>query len=73
MTSLRTPLYDLSADLKARFTEFAGWDMPVQYSGIKHEHHAVRTAAGMFDISHMGKFFFAGAGGVGGIAKAGAV
>jgi len=62
MTSLRTPLYDLSADLKARFTEFAGWDMPVQYSGIKHEHHAVRTAAGMFDISHMGKFFLRGQG-----------
>ncbi len=62
MTSLRTPLYDLSADLKARFTEFAGWEMPVQYSGIKQEHQAVRTAAGMFDISHMGKFFLHGQG-----------
>lgn len=62
MTSLRTPLYDLSADLKARFTEFAGWSMPVQYSGIKQEHNAVRTAAGMFDISHMGKFFLRGQG-----------
>ncbi|RZM82384.1 glycine cleavage system aminomethyltransferase GcvT [Leptolyngbya iicbica] len=62
MTSLRTPLYDLSADLKARFTEFAGWEMPVQYSGIKQEHQAVRTAAGMFDISHMGKFFLRGSG-----------
>lgn len=62
MTSLRTPLYDLSADLKARFTEFAGWEMPVQYSGIKHEHQAVRTTAGMFDISHMGKFWLRGQG-----------
>ncbi|WP_204141961.1 glycine cleavage system aminomethyltransferase GcvT [Halomicronema sp. CCY15110] len=62
MTSLRTPLYDLSANLKARFTEFAGWEMPVQYSGIKQEHQAVRTAAGLFDISHMGKFFLRGQG-----------
>ncbi|MEM6836970.1 MAG: glycine cleavage system aminomethyltransferase GcvT [Cyanobacteria bacterium P01_C01_bin.120] len=60
MTSLRTPLYDLSANLNARFTEFAGWQMPVQYSGIKDEHQAVRTAAGLFDISHMGKFFLRG-------------
>lgn len=62
MTSLRTPLYRPSANLNARFTEFAGWEMPVQYSGIKDEHQAVRTAAGMFDISHMGKFFLRGSG-----------
>ena len=62
MTLLRTPLYDLSADLKARFTEFSGWEMPVQYSGIKQEHQAVREAAGMFDISHMGKFLLRGTG-----------
>lgn len=37
-------------------TEFSGWEMPVQYSGISREHHAVRMTAGMFDISHMGKF-----------------
>ena len=37
-------------------TEFSGWEMPVQYTGISREHAAVRTAAGMFDISHMGKF-----------------
>jgi aminomethyltransferase len=59
--SLRTPLYSLSADLKARFTDFAGWEMPVQYSGIKQEHQAVREKAGMFDISHMGKFTLQGA------------
>ncbi len=58
--SLRTPLYDLSAELNARFTEFAGWEMPVQYRGIKQEHQAVRDNAGMFDISHMGKFVLQG-------------
>ncbi|MEM9002863.1 MAG: glycine cleavage system aminomethyltransferase GcvT [Cyanobacteria bacterium P01_F01_bin.86] len=62
MTLARTPLYSLSADLNARFTEFSGWEMPVQYSGIKQEHQAVRTQAGMFDISHMGKFFLRGQG-----------
>lgn len=56
MPLLRTPLYDASLALNARMTEFSGWEMPVQYSGIKHEHQAVRTDAGMFDISHMGKF-----------------
>ena len=60
MTLLHTPLYDLSADLKARFTEFSGWEMPVQYSSIKQEHQAVREATGMFDISHMGKFLLRG-------------
>jgi aminomethyltransferase len=56
----RTPLYDLSVALNARMTEFSGWEMPVQYSGITAEHHAVRTGAGMFDISHMGKFTLTG-------------
>ncbi|MGD1904933.1 MAG: glycine cleavage system aminomethyltransferase GcvT [Leptolyngbyaceae cyanobacterium] len=60
--SLRTPLYSLSADLKARFTDFAGWEMPVQYGGIKQEHQAVREKVGMFDISHMGKFTLQGSG-----------
>jgi len=41
-------------------TEFSGWEMPVQYSGISREHQAVRASAGMFDISHMGKFRFRG-------------
>jgi aminomethyltransferase len=62
MTLLRTPLYDLSTHLKARFTEFSGWEMPVQYSGIKPEHQAVRSTSGMFDISHMGKFYLQGPG-----------
>lgn len=56
----RTPLYALGVELKARFTSFGGWEMPVQYSGITREHEAVRTAAGMFDISHMGKFTLKG-------------
>lgn len=60
MSLLRTPLHDLSAQLNARFTEFSGWEMPVQYSGIKQEHQAVRETTGMFDISHMGKFFLRG-------------
>ena len=60
MTLLRTPLYDLSAAAKARFVEFSGWEMAVQYSGLKAEHNAVRDSVGMFDISHMGKFTLAG-------------
>lgn len=56
----RTPLYTLSLELNARMTGFSGWEMPVQYSGITREHQAVRTAAGMFDISHMGKFQLTG-------------
>jgi aminomethyltransferase len=57
---VRTPLYQTGVELKARFTSFGGWEMPVQYSGITAEHQAVRTAAGMFDISHMGKFILQG-------------
>lgn len=59
-TLCRTPLFEVSVELNARMTEFSGWEMPVQYSGIKQEHQAVRTAAGMFDISHMGKFTLKG-------------
>ncbi|NEQ51445.1 MAG: glycine cleavage system aminomethyltransferase GcvT [Leptolyngbya sp. SIO3F4] len=60
MSLLRTPLYDLCVQNKARMTEFAGWEMPVQFSGIKQEHAAVRTSLGIFDISHMGKFILTG-------------
>ncbi|MEH2070174.1 MAG: glycine cleavage system aminomethyltransferase GcvT [Nostoc sp.] len=56
----RTILYQLGVELKARFTSFGGWEMPVQYSGISREHEAVRNTAGMFDISHMGKFTLQG-------------
>ncbi len=55
-TLARTPLYQLAVEQKARLTAFSGWEMPVQFSGITDEHKAVRTSAGMFDISHMGKF-----------------
>jgi len=51
----RTPLYHLHQQLGARLVEFGGWEMPVQYTGIVEEHLAVRQAAGLFDISHMGE------------------
>src|ERR1051325_125319 len=51
----RTPLFDRHVALGARVVEFGGWEMPVQYSGIVDEHAAVRQAAGLFDISHMGE------------------
>ncbi|MBD0310084.1 MAG: glycine cleavage system aminomethyltransferase GcvT [Microcoleus sp. T1-bin1] len=56
----RSPLYDLSLQLKARMVPFSGWEMAVQYAGISSEHQAVRQQAGMFDISHMGKFCLRG-------------
>ncbi len=59
---LRTPLYDLIVQQKARMTAFSGWEMPVQFTGLKVEHHAVRNQVGMFDISHMGKFTLEGEG-----------
>lgn len=53
----RTPLNDIHRQLGARMVEFGGWDMPVQYpGGILEEHRAVREAAGLFDVSHMGEF-----------------
>ena len=52
----RTPLYEQHRALGARLVEFGGWEMPVQYSGILSEHQAVRTRAGLFDVSHMGEF-----------------
>jgi aminomethyltransferase len=52
---MRTPLYEVHARLGARFVPFAGWDMPVQYTGILEEHRAVRERAGLFDVSHMGE------------------
>ncbi|MFO7166961.1 MAG: glycine cleavage system aminomethyltransferase GcvT [Chloroflexota bacterium] len=51
----RTPLYEWHVAAGARMVPFGGWEMPVQYSGIIDEHTAVRTAAGLFDISHMGE------------------
>jgi aminomethyltransferase len=51
----RTPLYEQHVALGARMVPFTGWEMPVQYTGIVDEHQAVRTAAGLFDVSHMGE------------------
>jgi aminomethyltransferase len=54
-TLLRTPLFDRHVALGARLVPFAGWEMPVQYEGVISEHRAVRTDAGVFDVSHMGE------------------
>src|SRR4051812_33941831 len=54
-TLRRTPLYDRHERAGARLVPFAGWEMPVQYEGIRQEHVAVRTGAGVFDVSHMGE------------------
>src|SRR6184192_4074612 len=54
-TLLHTPLHDRHVELGARMVPFAGWDMPVQYAGVIPEHRAVRTDAGVFDVSHMGE------------------
>jgi aminomethyltransferase len=51
----RTPLNEIHRESNARMVDFGGWDMPVQYSGIVEEHQAVRTAVGLFDVSHMGE------------------
>jgi len=57
----KTPLYDEHVKAKARLVPFAGFNMPVQYSGIIDEHRAVRTGMGVFDLSHMGEFRVSGA------------
>jgi aminomethyltransferase len=61
-TLRRTPLYERHAALGARLVPFAGWEMPVQYTSIVAEHRAVRTSAGVFDVSHMGQLSLAGEG-----------
>jgi aminomethyltransferase len=58
----RTPLYDAHLRAGARMVPFAGWEMPVQYEGVIEEHRAVRSAAGLFDVSHMGEFRLTGPG-----------
>jgi len=61
-TLRRTPLYERHAALGARLVPFAGWEMPVQYTSIVGEHRAVRTSAGVFDVSHMGQLSLSGDG-----------
>ncbi|HWI64011.1 MAG TPA: glycine cleavage system aminomethyltransferase GcvT [Symbiobacteriaceae bacterium] len=52
----RTPLFEMHLKYGARMVPFGGWEMPVQYAGLMEEHKAVREAAGLFDVSHMGEF-----------------
>ena len=61
-TLKRTPLHDRHAAAGARLVPFAGWEMPVQYAGIREEHVAVRTKVGVFDVSHMGEIETSGPG-----------
>jgi aminomethyltransferase len=56
----RTPLFEAHRKLGARLVDFGGWEMPLQYTSIVEEHLAVRDAAGLFDISHMGEVLFYG-------------
>ncbi len=70
MPTRRTALYGLHVGLGARFTEFGGWEMPVRYGSIIDEHHAVRRAAGLFDLSHMGELRVSGPGAATGLAHA---
>ena len=56
----QTFLYAQHKKLNAKFTEFGGWDMPVQYTSIIEEHNAVRNSVGIFDTSHMGTFIISG-------------
>jgi len=59
---MRTPLYDRHVALGGRMVDFGGWDMPQQYTSIRDEHFAVRQAAGLFDVSHMGRLIVEGPG-----------
>ncbi|MBI4868163.1 MAG: glycine cleavage system aminomethyltransferase GcvT [Candidatus Wallbacteria bacterium] len=56
----QTALHDRHVRAKARMVEFGGWSMPVQYAGILEEHRHVRSACGLFDLSHMGEFYLSG-------------
>lgn len=58
----RTPLFEKHVSLGAKMVPFAGFEMPVQYSGLTEEHFAVREKVGIFDVSHMGQFFVEGKG-----------
>lgn len=58
----RSPLHELSQSLGARFIDFGGWEMPIQFESILAEHRAVRTGAGVFDVTHLGRFGLSGDG-----------
>ncbi|MGD2101366.1 MAG: hypothetical protein PVG83_03960, partial [Acidimicrobiia bacterium] len=59
---MRSPLHDLHEELGARFVDFGGWEMPVQYESVLAEHRAVRTSVGVFDVTHLGRFSLEGTG-----------
>jgi len=63
----RTPLFELQKRLNPRWAPFSGWELPVYYSSILKEHQAVRTAAGLFDVSHLGHLEVSGSGAVAGL------
>lgn len=58
----RSPLHNTHVSLGARFVDFGGWEMPVQYESVLAEHKAVRSSAGFFDVTHLGRFELTGAG-----------
>ena len=60
MKSKKTPLYRNHIELNAKMVDFAGYQMPIQYKGIKEEHNHVRSSAGLFDVSHMGEIIVSG-------------
>jgi aminomethyltransferase len=59
---MRSPLHEANSRLGARFVDFGGWDMPVQYESVLAEHRAVRDSAGFFDVTHLGRFELTGVG-----------
>lgn len=65
----KTPLHEVHARLGARFTSFAGWQMPVKYSGEVEEHRVVRSSCGLFDISHLGQVEVSGPGALGAVQR----
>ena len=67
---LKSPLHDRHAALGAKFSEFGGWLMPLRYAGDLAEHQAVRSAAGLFDLSHMGELHVDGPGAAAGLDRA---
>lgn len=66
----RTPLLEEHVRLGARLTDFGGWQMPLQYSGVISEHNAVRTSTGVFDVSHLGKLRVSGPGSIDALQRA---
>src|SRR4051812_12001696 len=62
MALKHTALHDRHVALGAKFAEFGGWEMPLEYSGVVKEHRAVRTSVGIFDVSHLGKLVVRGDG-----------